>query len=120
MGPILILDSDPIERRFIAALADGQYDPILEACDSTEAGEVLLGQKERSAMIVAVLNPKDDEAIILLCWMHRSDSTIPVVMLAKGAARQLEPKARALGVRVFVHDPSNAREIQTAMQEASR
>jgi hypothetical protein len=120
MGPLLILDRNPVERHFVATLAKGQYEPIVEACDSRSAEEALLGLSERPALIVAALDPRDQEAIILLRWMHRSRSTIPVAVIAKGPARGLEPKARSLGARFFVYDPDNAREMQWAMQEAVR
>ncbi len=120
MGPLLILDGNPLERRFIAASANGRYRPVLQAGDAEAAGNALLSLKQRPALIVAALDPVGQDALILLRWMHNARSTIPVVVIADRSAGRLESKARSLGARIFVHDPDDAREVEAAMEEAVR
>jgi len=120
MGSLFILDKNPLERRFIAALSKGRYDPVVETWDARTAAEGLLGLKERPDLIVVALDPQHHDALVLLRWMRNARSTIPIVVIARGAPTMLERRARLLGARCFVHDPGNAREMASAMREAVR
>lgn len=120
MGTLLILDKDPLERRFIAAVATGKYGTVIEAGDMKAAMKVLNSRRKRPTLIVAALDLKYQDTLLLLQCLHNSHSSAPVVAIAKGAARGLESTARSLGVRFFVHNPGNASEIHVAMQQAVR
>ena len=114
----LLLDSDSLERQFVATLAKTFCDAVVEVLSASDAVRALGQKRKRPGLIVATLDAESKAAIKVLRHLNALHLSIPVVLIVAHGAETLVPVARELGARFFVNRPLHAGDLDSVLRQA--